>query len=88
MTDKATVPTADLLPIWQSHKRVKAAPIVRATQDEIVLQLASGRTHSVIPAKNMFARYMPVQGDYYVVYDDGYAAISPKKAFEDGYHAI
>jgi len=29
-----------------------------------------------------------VPGDYYVVYDDGYASISPREAFEAGYHRL
>jgi len=32
-----------------------------------------------------FQRYMPVPGDFYVVYADGYKSISPRKAFLDGY---
>lgn len=28
---------------------------------------------------------LPVQGGYYVVYDDGYVSWSPTKAFESGY---
>jgi hypothetical protein len=31
------------------------------------------------------SRYMPVQGDYFVVYDDGYQSISPRKTFKEGY---
>lgn len=31
------------------------------------------------------SRYMPVRGDFFVVYDDGYQSISPRKAFKDGY---
>lgn len=36
-------------------------------------------------AENMTARYQPVIGDYWVVYDDGYQAISPRAQFEAGY---
>ena len=35
--------------------------------------------------EEMFARYTPTAGDYYVVYADGYRSFSPKKAFEEGY---
>lgn len=36
----------------------------------------------------MTARYMPTVGDFFMVYDDGYQAISPRKAFEEGYAEI
>lgn len=38
---------------------------------------------------DMFVSYMPQPGDFYVVYEpDGYASISPRKAFLDGYTRI
>ena len=40
-----------------------------------------------VPAA-MFARYMPVPGDYFVVYDDDYESVSPKKVFEEGYSQV
>lgn len=78
----------EMLPQWQSHKRVRAAKIIEINAtDEMSLDILqeSGPPVWVKPADNMFARYRPVPGDYYVVYDDGYAAISPRAAFEDGY---
>lgn len=73
------------LPLYKSHKEVHAAEIVRIVGDEISLA-ANGKNIGCVKAEpNMFARYTPVQGDYYVVYPDGYKAISPKKAFEEGY---
>jgi hypothetical protein len=36
-------------------------------------------------SEDMFTRYQPVKGDFYVVYEDGYQAFSPRKAFLDGY---
>ena len=73
------------LPKWQSHKTVHAAKIKGIVDDELILIGVDGDV-SVIAAPNMFARYRPVAGDYYVVYDDGYASISPRQAFESGYH--
>ncbi len=55
------------------------------TNTELAIETADGAVESVIPEPKMFARYTPVVGDYYVVYDDGYASISPAKAFEEGY---
>jgi hypothetical protein len=33
----------------------------------------------------MFSRYKPIVGDFYVVYADGYKSFSPRKAFLEGY---
>jgi hypothetical protein len=71
---------------WQSHKCVHAARILDIEDDEIVLEGVEGARVNVTAAPNMFSRYRPVVGDYYVVYDDGYASISPRQAFESGYH--
>ncbi|MFA9204828.1 MAG: hypothetical protein ACEQSH_00070 [Bacteroidia bacterium] len=78
------------LPKWQSIKVVQAAVIRHVSQNTgrmtIHVDPSKPTGHiEVLPADNMFARYRPVPGDYYVVYDDGYAAISPRKAFEEGY---
>lgn len=76
------------LPRWQSHKIVHAAKITGIDDDDIYLEGEDGEI-MVKAAPNMFARYHPVPGDYYVVYpDDGYASISPKQAFENGYHRL
>lgn len=81
-----------MLPEWQSHKRVRAARLVEINdQDQMSLEVPGDGDKPPIwvkPAANMFARYRPVPGDYYVVYDDGYAAISPKAAFEGGYTLV
>lgn len=81
------------LPRWQSHKIVHAAKILRRDGDDITLLIpgsAEQENSSMVvkAANNMFARYTPVAGDYYVVYDDGYASISPRQAFEEGYHQL
>ena len=75
----------DLLPRWRSHKIVRAQKIREVTNGQIQLE---GPYPPIEPANGMFARYVPVPGDYYVVYDDGYASISPGQAFEDGYTRI
>jgi hypothetical protein len=80
----------DKLPKWQSHKVVRAAKIVEVmADDQMVLDVKDGgRTLKVRPAERMFVRYRPVPGDYYVIYEDGYASISPASAFEAGYHKL
>lgn len=77
------------LPRWQSHKIVHAAKITMIDGQRLSLFLpGEDSPRIVIAPHNMFARYMPVPGDYYVVYEDGYASISPKQAFEAGYHPL
>jgi hypothetical protein len=82
----------DLLPRWQSHKIVRAAKILQVFPDGVMeLNVEDPRTGicaCVAPADKMFSRYRPVPEDYYVVYDDGYASISPGRAFEEGYHRL
>ena len=39
-------------------------------------------------ADSMMARYTPQVGDYVVLYDGDYVSVSPKEAFESGYHLI
>lgn len=72
------------MPLYQSHKIVRALQI--KSLDGVTLHFRDGRSLAVAPA--MFTRYSPVDGDYYVVYDDGYASISPKEAFEKGYRRV
>lgn len=38
--------------------------------------------------QGMFSRYTPVEGDFYVIYADGYRSISPRSAFLEGYDPI
>lgn len=92
------------LPKWQSHKIVHAAKILKVDGTTITLSVPlsangevltrddpldeNGTLLTVEAAPNMFSRYVPVSGDYYVVYDDGYASISPRQAFEEGYHRL
>jgi len=84
------------LPRWQSHKTVHAAKIIKVEGNRLDLEIPDphnrhtgiAQTRIVIAAHNMFARYTPVPGDYYVVYDDGFASISPRQAFEAGYHPL
>ncbi len=87
-----STPVGPQLPVWQSHKTVRAARIheVNGNRISLLIPMQNGpdRIAVTTAADKMFARYMPVPGDYYVVYDDDYASISPKKAFEDGYHKL
>ena len=82
------------MPRYVSHKKVWALEI-----DTVAIP-KMGDTHVVshrklsfrdtgyapieVPAE-MFSRYVPVPGDFYVVYADGYKSFSPRKAFLEGY---
>ena len=80
------------LPKYRCHKIVEAAPIWMIgtpSPRHILVKLgdAAVREIEIDPAK-LFARYTPVLGDYFVIYEDGYQSISPKAAFEAGYTRI
>lgn len=71
---------------YQCIKKVQASQIQKVDTnflDEIDIVLEDGEIIHL--SKEMTVRYTPVAGDYYVVYDDGYASLSPQKIFEDGY---
>ena len=84
---------AALLPQYRCHKVVRAAEIigVRSVNDRTsLLCLNTGgcsMIHTQVPT-TMFARYTPVKGDFYVIYDDGYASISPRGPFKEGYDLL
>lgn len=81
---------------YQSHKRVRAAQITAIEEpyvddrvsDSVRLFFDDGRSETFRRDDKLFARYMPVVGDYLVQYEDSYRSFSPKKAFEEGYTPI
>lgn len=81
------------LPLYACHKWVRAAKIVSIDMDPerptggfgawADLNLANG---VVVRVEGEFlSKHSPSSGTYYVTYADGYASISPAKAFEEGY---
>jgi len=93
MADEAVAEATKNYPYYRSHKVVQAAQIadvgdaLNAAGDRVIyfvdpdyLPIACGGA--------MFARYIPVLGDYLVIYRDDYKSISPKTEFEDGYTKI
>lgn len=78
------------MPRYVSHKKVWALQI---GDDPIKINSDGGITFTVSDVgfapvtvtKDVVARYMPVAGDFYVVYADGYKSFSPGKAFREGY---
>lgn len=82
------------MPLYQSHKKVRALEIKaigerRMSEDmggfERTLEFAEPGYDPLRVPTDMFARYTPVPGDFYVVYEDDYKSFSPRKAFLDGY---
>lgn len=76
----------DELAQFRSIKRVKAGVITEVLRFGCFVRNADGSVLMRSYPPNMTARYTPVVGDYWVIYDDdGYQSISPKAAFEAGY---
>lgn len=76
------------LAAFQSIKRVTAGEITEVVAAGCYVKTASGGGVLLIYPENMTARYQPRAGDFWVVYDDGYQAISPRDAFVNGYVSI
>ena len=70
---------------YQSVKIVHAGRIKEIVPHGCYVEEANGSDVLREFPENMTARYQPVTGDYWVVYDDGYQAISPRAPFEAGY---
>jgi hypothetical protein len=83
----------DAMPSYRCHKVVKAAEITVAypSTGEIHIHYrdADGADKNFIlkGKQELMARKAPRPGDFYVVYDNGYDAVSPRKEFLDGYDA-
>jgi hypothetical protein len=71
------------MPRYVSHKKVWALEI--ADVDGCKLTFADKGYAPVVVPVEMYLRYTPVVGDFYVVYADGYKSFSPRKAFLEGY---
>src|SRR5438128_335469 len=80
------------MPRYVSHKEVSALQIDYveggANDAPAVIHFVDSATYAPVSVDgelNLFVRYFPKHGDYYVVYRGGYASILPQKEFEDGY---
>ena len=83
------------MPFYICHKRVRALEIAsvegdrevhhQAIERKITFRDQSGALQPIWLPLNMFIRYIPKPGDFYVVYEDGYQSFSPRKAFLEGY---
>ena len=74
------------MPKYVSHKQVWALKIAKVEGYTITPEDTAYAPITVEP--EMYLRYTPTTGDYYVVYADGYKSFSPAKAFEDGYKRV
>lgn len=74
------------MPRYVSHKKVWALEI--ADVHGCKLKFADKGYAPISVEPEMFLRYTPVPGDYYVQYADGYKSFSPRKAFLEGYTKV
>lgn len=77
------------LPLWQCHKRVRAAKIhhVSMIGAKALLFFEPGQGSAEVE-QAWLAKHMPRSGGYFVVYEDGYQSYSPAEAFEQGYRLV
>lgn len=73
------------LPLYQCHKKVRAAKIAAVDEDRLILE---GLFGVVRVGTDYRARHRPLAGGYYVIYADSYESYSPAEAFESGYSLI
>jgi hypothetical protein len=84
------------IPLYQCHKKVRAlkiklmtmVPTAQQTDDKYVEITPEGGFSPFYVSREWFLKHTPLQGGYYVVYEDDYVSYSPAKAFEDGYTLI
>lgn len=81
-------PEKHMLPLYKSHKLVRAAKVVDVITDvnsyDYSFKLDTG---DVVPPPKGKHDANPV-GGYYVEYADGYTSWSPAKAFEEGHTRV
>ncbi len=78
----------DQMAEYQSIKKVKAGRIIEVVPAGCYVENADGSAVLRTYPPKMTERYQPVVGDFWVVYGDGYQAISPKAPFDEGYVVI
>lgn len=70
--------------LYQCHKQVRAAEIVRVDDTKIMFE----GMPPIMVSLDFIEKHKPKSGDYLVQYEDGYQSVSPAAAFESGYTAI
>lgn len=86
---------APTMPVYQSHKQVKGAPIVGFEvldngRARLMLDVGHSGPVPVITREGWTSQFRGSDSDmgYYVEYADGYTSWSPTTAFRDGYTRI
>lgn len=84
--------TSKELPRYKCHKIVNACKISYIVPGRNDADGPGARLIAVLPyldainvSDEFIAKHNPMEGGYYVVYEDGYQSYSPAKAFEEGY---
>lgn len=73
------------MPRYISHKKVWALEIETVDPGLCRLTFKEAGFAPIETDRDMWLRYRPVPGDFYVQYADGYKSFSPRKAFIEGY---
>lgn len=78
------------LPKYYSHKIVEAFQIatIAVQPDGSAIIGNKPDVSPFIVSATYVSKHRPLQGGYYVRYEDGYESWSPAKAFEEGYTPI
>lgn len=80
------------MPKYQSHKEVWAAEISKIEIDAATVTISFKDCDPIkfmyVEYAKMVHRYRPAEGDFLVIYPDGYNSFSPAKAFLEGYERL
>jgi hypothetical protein len=82
------------MPAYESHKKVHALEIRAVGQyrtnaeGKVVRKVSFADNSSREIGEEVFRRYVPKVGDFYVVYENDYESFSPGDVFRAGYKAI
>lgn len=82
-SDEGVGAAAVEMPRYVSHKKVWALEIDKVIGHDLTFREKGYAKMTCAP--EMFSRYTPIPGDFYVVYVDGYKSFSPRKALLEGY---
>lgn len=78
----------DTMLVFQCTEIVSAGPITEVVAAGCYVGNRDGTSTLRIYPSAMTARYMPVVGDYWMIYSDGWQVISPRQQFENGHMAL
>ena len=67
----------------EAHKIVSVGTV----NDDFSVSVALENGENEIATSAMCSRYVPKEGDYWVIQSDGYVYLNPKDVFERKYHA-